>query len=98
MKQYVELSFMGIDPDEVTATLGIEPTVTRRAGESEGAGPRWKRHYWSLRSGIDESELDTTMHFAALFDKIEPSGAAINKLSSLNNPVISWVVNVRAHG
>jgi Domain of unknown function (DUF4279) len=39
------------DPDDITAQIGLDPTVARRAGEIRSYGGRQRRDQWGLRVG-----------------------------------------------
>jgi hypothetical protein len=92
MKQYVRLTFIDLDPDEITRRLGIEPTLTRRAGEERAGGKVWRHDFWELTSAVGESEIVADTHFRALLERLGPHFDTIRGLDS--EPTISWVVHV----
>ena len=96
MRQYVELGFMRMNPDDITEILSVQPTTAHKAGEERVPGAIWKYDSWALRSGVIESELDAAKHFSALFSILGGRGASIRELAKRVDPVISWVVNVCA--
>ena len=96
MRQYVELGFMHISPDAVTALLDIQPTEAHKAGDERVSGKVWKHDHWALRSGIDESEIVAEKHFTALLDKVESRVPVIRDLAKRVDPVITWVIMVSA--
>jgi hypothetical protein len=96
MRQYIELCFMHMNPDEITSLLDIQPTESHKAGSVRVPGAVWKHDHWALRSEIDESELDAAKHFEALLDKLEPHTAAIRALAERIGATMSWVVTVFA--
>lgn len=88
---------MHTDPDEVTALLGIQPTEAHRAGDERVPGKAWKHDYGSLRSGINESEIDAENHFSALFNKLGGNISALKELAKRVQPTISWVIEIFAN-
>jgi hypothetical protein len=94
VRQYVALAFLGLNPDEVTAAVGVSPTDAHRAGDERAPGVVWRHHYWRLKSGVAEEEIDAATHFAALFTKLEPRLTAIRELADRCAPVVNWVVHV----
>jgi Domain of unknown function (DUF4279) len=92
MKQYVRLSFIGLDPDEITRRLGIKPTLTRRAAQERAADEVWRHDFWELTSEVGENEIVADAHFRALLKRLAPHFDAIRQLDS--EPTISWVIHV----
>ena len=62
----------GLDIDDVTRTLRVQPTHSHRKGERRGfEGPAWPQDMWSFEPSIDESRpLDE--HVMALWNAIRP--------------------------
>ncbi|MFY9739679.1 MAG: DUF4279 domain-containing protein [Candidatus Cybelea sp.] len=93
MKQYVQLSLMGIDPKTLTERLGIQPTAFAVAGQERRPGVFWRHHRWELRTDAAETEFDTEAHFRKLLEQIRPHINAIRELKDVEKAV-SWVVEV----
>jgi hypothetical protein len=91
VKQYVRLSFMGVDPDEVTKRLDIKPTSARKAGAERTLGATWRHDYWELTADVSEGEVVAEKHFEALFKTLQSRFDAIRMLGA---PTISWIVYV----
>lgn len=72
-----------LDPADVTARLGIEPSDWQRRGESRKPGDRpAKLHGWFLTSeGLIESR-DVRKHLDWLLSRIGPRAEAIHALQS----------------
>jgi hypothetical protein len=64
----VYIIVIGINPDEITARLRIEPTKTRRKGELLPSGNTAKVDSWQLSSPLDTASGDALEpHIEALF-------------------------------
>lgn len=78
----------GVDLEEITRTLGIEPTHAHRKGEIHGkSAQRWSNDMWSYTVPIDKSRpLDE--HIMALWELVRPH------MSFLRERKRSWKVDV----
>ncbi len=61
-----------LDPQAVTALLGLTPTRCFKRGDKRGEGKEWSHGYWEVSSdGITQS-TDLALHIKWLLDQLEP--------------------------
>ena len=65
--------------EHVTALLGLEPTVSHNAGDTNAAGHAFKGMYWQLNSGLPESR-PLVEHVEALLSWLTPRASALQEL------------------
>jgi hypothetical protein len=74
LRTYATLRLMGenLDPQRVTAQLGITPSQTHRAGERSKFGGVYPTGYWALTSkdALDTEDLEE--HIDWLLRQVEP--------------------------
>jgi hypothetical protein len=90
-----------LDPSEVTARLGIEPSDWQRCGESRKAGSRpAKVHGWFLSSEAAVDSQDVRRHMDWLLSSIVPRADAILALQShgCRMDVSCFWVSASGHG
>jgi uncharacterized protein DUF4279 len=93
---YAEFNLFGLDmdPDQVTALVGISPSKTWRLGDPIGPPPlilRYKNNGWRLKSELPLS-LDLEEHVKSVIDQLQPSWAAFVELGTRYSAEISCVV------
>ena len=82
---YATLCVLEIEPAEVTATFGLEPSRAHRAGEPrpEKAAPpgaTWPRHGWFLCTRDEVRSRDVRHHVDWLLDRLARHAASIRLL------------------
>ncbi len=81
VKTYASLRFMGdrLDPDRVTAILGVTPTLAYRKGEiyhrSRGHEVRGRSGLWLLSTRHELESLELEDHFRRLLAALFPAGS-----------------------
>ncbi|MBZ4187137.1 DUF4279 domain-containing protein [Thermomonas sp. RSS23] len=73
-----------LDPVEISAVLGVEPTATQRAGDLASAATGRRRKYsgWFLESSDHVDSRDSRDHFAWLLNRISDKGDQLRALAS----------------
>jgi len=73
-----------LDPDEVTAQLGITPSETFKAGDQRGKskGAIWKEGHWEISSEDHVSSKVLETHIEWLLDQLEPVHVQFTNLLS----------------
>ncbi len=87
------LAGFDIDPDEITALTGIQPSVASRAGEPLGTRGqvRRKRSTWVVRSDEEES-LDTEGHMRAVLARLQPGWQVLSDLGHRYEASLGYIV------
>ena len=82
-----------LDPDQITAQLGITPSRTWRTGDlvMERASIRHKNNGWSVKSDIPMSE-DLEEHVEMVLQRLKPAWKSLRKLSTRYTALIDCVV------
>jgi len=88
-----ELRGSELEPEKITALLGIIPTKTWRVNDlvHPKAGVRRKSNGWSLKSQLDKSaELDE--HIKSIFEELQPSWQSLVEICKQYDALISCAV------
>jgi len=88
-----ELKGSELEPEKITALLGIIPTKTWRVNDlvHPKAGVRRKSNGWSLKSQLDKSaELDE--HIKSIFEELQPSWQSLVEICKQYDALISCAV------
>jgi hypothetical protein len=88
-----ELRGSELEPEKITALLGIIPTKTWRVNDlvHPKAGVRRKSNGWSLKSQLDKSaELDE--HIKWIFEELQPSWQSLVEICKQYDALISCAV------
>ena len=88
-----ELRGSELEPEKITALLGIIPTKTWRVNDlvHPKAGVRRKSNGWSLKSQLDKSaELDE--HIKSIFEELQPSWQSLVEICKQYDAMISCTV------
>ena len=72
-----------VHPDQVSAVLAIEPTLSRPIDPSSKYRHRREHHYWDWESRTAEQSTDNLAHVNALLDSLQGKGAALEHLRDL---------------
>ncbi|HBE17942.1 MAG TPA: hypothetical protein DEG17_17565 [Cyanobacteria bacterium UBA11149] len=100
---YFRLSGVDLDPDEITAKVGIEPTETWKTGDliirPKGRRVTRKFSLWKVKSKLDPlGELDPTevldLHVESVFEQLEPGWESLVKICRDYDALICGVVYV----
>lgn len=87
-----ELKGSELEPEKITALLGIIPTKTWRVNDlvHPKAGVRRKSNGWSLKSKLDKSaELDE--HIKSIFEQLQPSWQSLVEICQQYDAIIDCV-------
>jgi hypothetical protein len=88
----VELRISGehLDPDQITRTLGVTPTQTRRKGERKSETSTWPDNMWSFDARPQGQEDWSTLEdgLSSLLNTFGPIRDRVRSCSSGNNVVI----------
>ncbi len=88
-----ELRGSELEPEKITALLGIIPTKSWRVNDlvHPKAGVRRKSNGWSLKSQLDKSaELDE--HIKSIFEELQPSWQSLVEICKQYDALISCAV------
>lgn len=96
MRQEVKITFLGHDPNEITAFLELEPTEIRLKGQRSEGGATWQRDHWLLSSGVSEGDLVAERHFDALLQKLATSWQRLKTFSKRVKPTVHWTIKIGA--
>ncbi len=72
-----------VHPDEISATLAIEPTLSRPIDPSSKYRHRREHHYWDWESRSAEQSIDNLAHVNAVLDSLQGKDAALDRLREL---------------
>ena len=89
----LELRGSELEPEKITALLGIIPTKTWRVKDlvHPKAGVRRKSNGWSIKSQLDKSaELDE--HIKSIFEELQPSWQSLVEICKQYDALISCAV------
>lgn len=98
---YFQLSGVALDPDEITAKVGIEPTQTWKTGDlvirPKGRRVTRKFSIWEVKSKLDPlGELDPTevldLHVESVFEQLEPGWESLVKICPDYDALICGVI------
>ncbi len=89
-----------IDPDEVTARLGIEPSEVQRQGELRGCGRFIRVNAWFLSSKDNVNSTDLNEHLEWLLDQVLPHEEALRELrdSGIKTDVACYWLSLTGNG
>lgn len=62
----------GLNPHEVTDSLGINPSKSFKRGDWRTETERWTRNFWSLTSQDEVQSDDLSTHLEWLLNQFEP--------------------------
>lgn len=62
----------GLDPHDVTSSLGITPSKSFQRGDWRTETEKWTRNFWSLTSQNEVQSDDLSVHIEWLLDQFEP--------------------------
>ena len=68
-----------LDPEAVTACLGISPTWRRRRGEARRITETWRHGFWELESSAHVQSEDLAEHLRWVADQIEPVAHTLSR-------------------
>lgn len=82
-----------LDPDEITALLGIAPTKTWRIGKQRGVSVsiRHRNSAWILESGLPAS-ADVEAHTIALLGRLAPVWPAAVAIGAQHYTEVAFVI------
>ena len=88
-----ELKGRELDPEEITALLGIIPTKTWRVDDlvHPKAGVRRKSNGWSLKSNLDKS-VDLDEQIKSIFEQLQPSWQCLVEICQRYDAMINCAV------
>jgi len=88
-----ELRGSELEPEKITALLGIIPTKTWRVNDlvHPKAGVRRKSNGWSLKSQLDQS-ADLDEHIKSIFEELQPSWQSLVEICKQYDAMISCTV------
>lgn len=69
-----------LDPQEVSDSIGIQPTKRFRRGEIRKGNKIWPHGYWELSSKNEISSIDLSLHLQWLVKQLEPSNDQLLKI------------------
>jgi len=72
----------GLNPQEVTDNLGINPTKSFKRGEWRTSTEKWTRNYWSLTSQEKVQSDDLSNHIEWVIEQFEPVLPKLNEILS----------------
>ncbi len=90
-----------LDPDSVTALLGVVPSKSFRRGDQRNPRSVWPHGRWSLTSEGQMTSTDLEAHIQWLLDRIEPRGAGLAALredASVKADVFCFWESATGHG
>ena len=73
----------GLDPQAITDSLGLNPSMSFNKGDYRNETDRWNHNYWSLTSQGKIQSDDLTSHIEWLMKEIEPIKTKL--IDNLNN-------------
>lgn len=62
----------GLDPQDVTNSLGLNPSMSFRQGDWRNEADKWKHNFWSLSSKGKVQSSDLTIHLEWLLNQLDP--------------------------
>lgn len=74
------LKGMGLNPDEVTTFLGINPSMSFKCGDKRGVTGIWKHNFWSLSSQEQIGSNNLAIHLEWLMSQLEPVESNLSEL------------------
>lgn len=82
-----------LDPDEITALLGIAPVSTWRIGDQRGRSPTVRYRYsgWFCDSGLPQS-ADVEAHTTALLERLAPVWPAAVAIGARHYTEVAFVI------
>jgi hypothetical protein len=88
-----ELKGSELEPEKITALLGIIPTKIWRVNDlvHPKAGVRRKSNGWSLKSNLDQS-ADLDEHIKSIFEELQPSWQSLVEICKQYDALISCAV------
>lgn len=90
---YFRLSGQNLEPEDITALVGVIPTNSWRTGDLIDPRLKKRRKYnaWIVESQLDKSaELDE--HIKAVFEKLQPGWESLVKISPQFDTFICGVI------
>ena len=69
-----------LDPQEVSDSIGIQPTKRFRRGDIRKGNKRWPHGYWELSSKNEVSSIDLSLHLQWLLNQLEPANSQLLKI------------------
>jgi hypothetical protein len=73
----------GLNPEEVTNSLGLNPSMSFKRGDRRNETDIWKHNYWSLSSQDRIHSSNLAIHLEWLINQFEPEKSKF--LEILNN-------------
>jgi hypothetical protein len=81
-----------LDPQEITAKLGVNPLRSYKRGDKQQNGEKNRSHgLWMLSSSEEIDALDITIHIQWLLDQLEP--AKVGLVDLLQDKSIDAVIS-----
>lgn len=77
----------GLNPQEITDSTGLSPSMSFKKGDYRNKSDKWKHNYWSLSSRDKIQSSNLFNHIEWLMNQIEPVKAKF--LDIVNNKDIS---------